>query len=189
MASPSRLTAAAEELVKAAYLDVKVEAYAEAQKETVSTIRDVETELKSLRGSNDSKFDAIHTLLAGLILKVDQLASNVQSINNTLSTVNENSKLEWAIDHAEYGSFAYYDNNTRRRAESSTITKQVLFAFRQGFGYYLPEKVSLTDNYYSVTSEKDRTEFETKLVNAIFDLTAKKPVIKDLNDRRCIYKE
>jgi len=41
-------------------------------------------------------------------LKAELLAIQFQSMNITLSSIYEKYALEWAIDHAECGSFKYY---------------------------------------------------------------------------------
>ena len=112
-------------------------------------------------------------------------------MNITLSSIYEKYALEWAIDHADFGSFTYYVkiNGVLTSYNSSDFVKQALFFFRQGFGHFLPKNATLKLNYSSEVSENETTEFETRLLDAIYVLTAQKPVIKDLDDKRAIFKE
>jgi len=63
MASPRGQTSVTEELLKASYLNVKVEAFAEAQKGTINSIKEVETQITYPKDSNDSKLDSINERL------------------------------------------------------------------------------------------------------------------------------
>ena len=113
MALPNKLTAAAEELIKATYLEIQDEAYAMAQKQTANSIKEVETRLKSkidLINENDNK-------------KIDKLARNVQSLNNTSSSCDARSKYDWALDYADYGAFSYYVKNHNSQHRSSYLIR------------------------------------------------------------------
>jgi len=157
------------------------EAYATAQKETANSIKEVEKHLQNI----DSKLDLINRIIN---LKTDQLASNVQSIINTLSSSDERSKYNWALDHANYGSFFYLVKNEKGKRTSSCLIKEVMISFRKGNGHYLPQNARQFKHDINAT-KTDQTAFETRLVNAIFDLTGEKPVIKDVDHERYIFKD
>ena len=178
----------AEELVKASYLNLKVEAFAEVQKETINTIKEVETQITNLKDSNDSKLDSINEKLVQVSIKAELLVVQLQSMNTTLSSISENSALEWAIDHSNHDFFTYKLRNEEGHTEKHSggiLIRQILFAFRQGIGIFLPENATLIDD--SELGENETKEFETEIVYTIHRLTGKKPIIKDLDAKRVIY--
>jgi len=117
-------------------------------------------------------------------LKAELLVVKLPSMNTTLSSISENSALEWAIDHANGCLFTYKLRNEEGHTEKHSgcsLIKQILFAF----GSFLPENAIIIDDYE--LGENEKKEFETKIVYTIHLLTGKKPIIKDLDAKRIIY--
>lgn len=109
-------------------------------------------------------------------------------MNNTFSSCDAKSKYEWAFENAEHGWF-YYSCKSSSDRKSFYLIRDIMLSFRLGRGHLVPENARLSpDNYKTLTIEQKQTEFETKLVNVIFNLTGAEPVIKDVDKKRCIFK-
>jgi hypothetical protein len=184
MASSSRLREAAEKLVEAAYLDVKVQG---ESKETVAAIA-------SLKESVDSKLNTLNqnivNLNANMDAKINTLNQNVVNLNAKMEYDAKQDNLRWAIENSSANEFEYYDADIGYyKKKSGEFVRGILFWFRKGNGWFLPAKVSINQEYrYEQNKEKAVADFHDKLVAQIHGLTGQKPRISvEANGKHAIH--
>jgi hypothetical protein len=188
LASSSRLATAAEELAKAAYLDIKSESDSAAFKETVDSI-----------AVGNAKFDGLHTVILSSKESTD---AKLNSVNQHLSSLKEEvtaskqemqlqrkiQSIEWALANLDAGPIfqIYYDrdDNNRRQTSTKELLQKILSSFRTGTGFYLPKYWSMiAENALTMNGQKS---FEDKVVAHLHFLLGTKPVVKMASDGRAI---
>jgi galactitol-specific phosphotransferase system IIB component len=121
----SRLTDAAEELIKAACTHVESTSLMIGQ-ETVEGLKQlslnstlIEKSVESLKVSIDSKLDILNQTITDLKKEMAKDAA-AQAKNRT---------LEWAIQNAEISSFSYYTANSQQAMTSTLFVKKSCSSF------------------------------------------------------------
>jgi hypothetical protein len=183
MSHQPSVSEAAEALVRAACLDLKVQNDAASSAKVVAAIASLGTKIdatakatKEMKASTDDKLNSVTQHLGDVKSSLDALKSSVDAASAMRS-------LEFAFDHADIGSFQYHADQTF--ILSKDLVKNMLLSFRQDRGHYLPKNARLV-SYTS--SSNSQTEFENKLIAQIYNLTGVKPCIVDSSDgRRIIY--
>jgi len=188
MASSQRLEAAAKELVKAAYLDIKEDGESKAVGKTVAAIRagndhlsNLEKQVVSMKESMDAKINTLNQ-------NVDNLKEQMEEVKKTVTNQTKLQNLSWAIHNSKMNEFTYYES--RGSIESGELVRKILFSFRRGFGHYLPDEAYLQQPYYlrdEAEKKKSASEFRTQLIDQIHALTGQKPRIVAENSRFAIY--
>jgi hypothetical protein len=107
------------------------------------------------------------------------LNEEVAGLGTKMDEVKEMQSLEWAIDHATYGSFDYYSGHKGysygTRTNSSVLVVTVLYYFRQGFGCYVENTCTMREvsprGNDTAEDVKGRENFRAKLSAQIHALT------------------
>jgi hypothetical protein len=169
-----KLKAAAEELVKAAYLDTN----AEANKETIEAIhlgtdslKTLDTHLVAWKSSMDDKANTVHQ-------NMDNLKDALAKVDDKLSELKRSQLLAAGIQNCTYNSFNYIDHGGNQKA-SESLVRSILFHFQKGMGSNLPSSARM-DCYVDGCGEALRLSqqaFRDKLVEQIYELTGVKPRI------------
>jgi hypothetical protein len=191
----SKLTMAAEELIKAASTHVESSSLT-IGKETVEGLKrlsvnstSIEKSVESLKLSHDSKMNTLIQSIAELKKEMVQLNANVvlQTAQAVLQTKHQ--VLEWAISNVELNAFKYYKKGGYQSLElSASLVREVLMFFRQGLGCYI-ENNSLTpyNSYDKERNEEGEKKFRDALSTQIHSLTGQKPRIAMTDGRYTIY--
>jgi hypothetical protein len=190
----SKLTLAAEELIKAASTHVESSSLA-IGKETVEGLKrlsvnstSIEKSVESLKQSQESKMNT-------LIQSIAELKKEMTDLNANVVRQTKHQTLEWAISNAGMDSFKYYKKDNRSTyhggsdVASTELVRSVLMWFRQGMGAYI-ENNSLTPYLSNDTKEKDEEgekKFRDALSTQIHNLTGQKPRIVMSDGRYVIY--
>jgi len=163
----SRISAAAEELVKAACMDADI-----------SSQQKLTSELASLKDTLKGRLDKVSTQLD---TSQQKLSSELASLKTQLDTLNANiqrqtkvQSLQWAIQNASIESFQYRSKHGPE--DSANLVQGILLSFRQDRGHYLPMDAYISD--YGHCTEESKKKFQDSLVAQIYTLTGVKPVIK-----------
>lgn len=193
-AKSERISAAAEELVRAAGIEVD----SSSPHHRASSQKLLATNLASLKESFDSKLDSISEIVDSsnkkFDAKIDVVNKNIadlkevveekiESLNETLQEHQKIQTLQWAIENTEYGSFDYYTEKRGEKKSSKDLVKTILFRFRRGCGCYIE---------YGRTKESEPStekDFRDKLFNQVLQLTGVRPRLekKEKDGRYCIY--
>jgi hypothetical protein len=192
----SKLTLAAEELIKAASTHVESTSLA-IGKETVEGLKQlsvnstsIEKSVESLKLSQESKMNT-------LIQSIAELKKEMTKLNANVVLQTKHQMLEWAISNAEVGSFKYYEKDdcndgyhyNRSQVASAELVRLVLMNFRNGSGRYI-DKLGLTSTSYRCGNEKNEEsekQFRDALSTQIHNLTGQKPRFAITDGRYAIY--
>ena len=151
-ATSVKVTALAEELVKAANEHVASDSSASIDK----SLQQVKSSITSQTGN--------------LVKSINELKEEVVDLSDTVLEQTRIQSLQWAISNAELNCFNYYEKSSPLK--STSLVRSILFSFMTGRGYYINDK-SLKSFYYS--NEVGEAEFRTALVSQIYELTGDKP--------------
>jgi len=137
MSSSKRLKEAAEQLIKAAYLDVKAEGESKASEATVAAIATgndylaaLDKQVASLKETMDAKINTLNQNVGNVKEQLEVLQRSTETQTKLLN-------ICWAIENCKLNSFQYYEGRNDRET-SENLVRNILFSFRQGFGYFLP---------------------------------------------------
>jgi hypothetical protein len=78
-------------------------------------------------GSQDSTAD-----LKEIKADSKEIKSELKKLNENLMSASKFQRLEWAIDHADIGSFKYFEKGNPKAQDSTEVAKLVLLGFRRG---------------------------------------------------------
>eukprot|EP00592_Proboscia_alata_P002718 CAMPEP_0194370292 /NCGR_PEP_ID=MMETSP0174-20130528/18565_1 /TAXON_ID=216777 /ORGANISM="Proboscia alata, Strain PI-D3" /LENGTH=200 /DNA_ID=CAMNT_0039147643 /DNA_START=112 /DNA_END=711 /DNA_ORIENTATION=+ len=189
-ASTKRLAIAAEELVKAASMEV----------DSVTQLK-LSSNLESLKESFDSKLNNVNQVVKTLsdkfdvgINKLDQNQGDIKNLlekqNIIMTKQNKISNLQWAYAHCEMGAFQYKEiDNRNNSAKSSTeLARKVISSFMTDKGMFVDDNnVSASfDCSYSQSKkeelEKSRQAFRDSLKVHISKLIGKEPRVAKFGD-------
>jgi hypothetical protein len=182
----SKLTLAAEELIKAASAHVETTSIALGQ-ETVQDLK------KILNASSrlDSKFDTLNqkvsTLEQNTTGKISEMNAQMMlyldKMNKNISLQMKHQRLDWAFTHSDYGSFEYHEMSKYGNLQSSALIKSIVSSFRQGLGRHIT-------NFFIYTGGKsDKAAFHTAIVDQLFGLLGTKPRVVQQEEKWIIYYE
>jgi hypothetical protein len=176
----SKLTMAAEELIKAASTHVESSSLT-IGKETVEGLKQlsvnttsIEKSVEALKLSQESKMNTLIQSIAELKKEMTELNANVvlQTAQAVLQTKHQ--MLEWAISNAGMGSFEYHDHGSLRH--STGLVRAALMNFRNG-----------SDHYIDIFTEEREKHYRDALSTQIHNLTGQKPQIV-MSDGRYVIK-
>ena len=181
----AQLVAAAEQLVKAACSQVETTSISISQ-QTLKGIQklsvdstSVEKSVKSLKESNESKFNNLNQ-------NMSLLKQEMEKLNESLVNHSKNQALQWAIDHAGLNSFKYYRSGYGTE-DSSSLVKEILLLFRKGQGGIINSKSLKPYGYQSADNIEGEKMFRDALCSQIHGLTGQKPRISEGNNGYAIY--
>lgn len=160
-ASTKRLAIAAEELVKAASMEVDC-----------ATQLKLSSNLESLKESFDSKLNTVNQVVKTLsdkfdvgIDKLDQNQDDIKSLlekqNIIMTKQNKISNLQWAYAHCEMGAFQYKDigDGNSGTKSSTELARKVICFFMTDQGMFVDENnVSVSFDYYRSRNNKEELE-------------------------------
>jgi len=158
--SSNRLSAAAEELIKAA--SVEVDSLTQQQ---------LSSNLESLKNS------------------FTDLKNEISILKNTTIEHDKNRTLEWAYTNADSVNFMHYINGRGSSEHDSSWTiKEIIFSFRTGAGRYFNTNDYYCKRYEAI-SDENKKAFRDKISHTIHQLTGKKPRLTkdDTNGNFAIY--
>jgi hypothetical protein len=174
-----KLKAAAEELVKAAYLGTN----AEVNKEIIEAInlgtdslKELETHLVAWKSSMDDKANTVHQ-------NMDNLKDALAKVDDKVSELKRAQLLAAGIKNCAYNSFDYVAEGSRKKSEN--LIRTILFAVQKGPTWcaFLPDDAVLEQHYCREETRKKQQEFRDKLVDQIYALTGVKPRIVELEKK------
>lgn len=127
--------------------------------------------------------------------KLDKVQQTKLDLKKEVCKQNKIRNLQWAIEHADYGSFQFVHHNVPINDSTKTVQK-ILFTFKKGCGSYISNACSVRKpkNVFSEDNDDDeeedrlsRTRFRDQLSQQIEMLTGVKPRFKlDEKDGRYI---
>jgi hypothetical protein len=183
MSTTNKLKAAAEELVKAAYLDSN----ADANKETIDSLKGLETHLVAWKTSMDAKVNTVNQNMDNLKdaltkgdSKLSELKLEVTDLKLEVTDLKRTQLLAAGIQNCFYNSFKYYED--LKEISSETLVRHILFSFQKGMGLYISNVAALQKHGISDSEEKVRKSqqgFRDSLVDQIHALTGEKPRIAE----------
>jgi hypothetical protein len=113
------------------------------------------------------------------------LKEEVVGLKNDLANLAKNEKLQWAITNAALNAFEYYEKDTYRKIESTSVVRSILFSFSQGVGHYITNR-SMT-HYNNAKMEEGEKQFRDALSKSIHQLLGQKPRIALADSGYAIY--
>lgn len=129
----TQLAIAAEELIKAACTHVDSTSLT-LGKDTVEGLKEVSAGLAALKLSNDTKLNTLNQSISNL----------KEEIVNTINIQSKVQKMQWAITNAGINAFEYYNKEysgcRNTKTTSTRFTKEILFAFQRGVGWYIDNR-------------------------------------------------
>ena len=189
----SKLTQAAEELIKAASSHVETT--------SLALSRDAVQELKQILQTSTSQESTLKSLeesISSLEKKLSEMRTHILSMNKEIMTINQSIKLQtkrqsldWASTNADISSFQYCSScnigYSQRYKKSTELVRSILTFFRKGTGTYI-------DGYSKITAlggEKDSegVEFRAAIANQLEDLLGTKPRVVSHDGKWAIYYE
>jgi hypothetical protein len=180
----SKLAKAAEELLKVACSQVEVETLASAR-ETVGELKEIAANGTSLNQLISSLKDDISGSENSVKQIIGNLKDEINGLKKTMSDIQKDARLQWAINNPGIGSFKYYDAGKWTERDSSEFVKSVLINFRKNSGYYIHSRCM--DSCHS--KEEGEKEFRDALSDQIHGLIGKKPRIAMAEHGYAIYYE
>jgi hypothetical protein len=186
----SKLTLAAEELIKAACCHVESTSLAFGQ-ETVESLKklllsssDIEKSVKSLDASVNSNLKVLNQ-------SISDLKEVVVSLKSITALQAKDISLQWAISNAGLNCFKMYrkDPSSYNAVDSTELVREILFSFRTGRGRYINGFSMITYSQYSNTSQQEEGEkqFRDKISQQIHELLGQKPRIDVVDKSYAIY--
>jgi len=189
MSRQSKLQNAAEELVRAACLDLQSSFDTKSLEDlkaaittnhgkldqlikSMNMLKEVESEsLEEVRAANE-KMEKIHKAI------IDTNAL----LLTTLSQQTRNQNIAWAISNVDIvkNDFQYYADGGYRQ-DSKQVALEILWNFRKGYGYFLPNGY-IQHSYHH--SEEAAKTFRDNVVSCIHKLTGVKPRLEQGKDGR-----
>lgn len=185
-----RLSKAAEDLVRAACLDLKVKSDSEATKQTVQAINEVSAKTQLVADNVDGLKVSVDHGLNTVNQNLLDLKNDIKKLDDSIEKSNKRRALEFPLNNTDYGSFSYHyrsQNGYRQSGSSRDLVKTILFCFRRGLGYYLPNEATLASDGYRSVDETEMKAFRDALLKQVEDLTGTKPRIVLDNNRYIIY--
>jgi len=190
----SKLTIAAEELIKAACSEVEDTSLA-IGKETVESLEklligssSIENSLGSLKSSMDSK---LNTLNQSILNLKEAVVAAIGLQVAAIGLQSKDQKLQWAISNAGMNAFMFYQKHEshyyRQDTTNSTdLVKTILLSFRKGCGLNITNrsKKQWVGNNHGEEGEK---KFRDALSNQLHELLGHKPRISLENNVYAIY--
>ena len=187
MSGAERLSAAAQELVKAA-IDTTNTTSIALSKEAVAELKHIHSELKQTQTATQagikqaqSSFDKINNVLES---KLDALAATMTRAHAHAAAQARVQALQWALQNAVTGEFDYYDADSRCMRKSSNTAKLVLQYAMKGQETILAKGSLIRDgntNYCRTEAEKEqklkplRQEFCVALCEQLHGISGIKP--------------
>lgn len=182
---------AAEDLVKA----VQSEVNNAPQVKMASILASIKYTLESKLDAGITNQSEVSASLKGLNSKLDKVQTSLVEVVNTQTAIQAEmeqqiklTRLQWAIDHVDYGSFVYCNGQNNSRMHSKDIAKTILYWFMKGYGYYVGNDSMLSYCSIETEREKSRQQFRNKLSDQIHFLTGVKPKVQlDAKDGRYLF--
>ena len=184
----SKLTSAAEELIKAASAHVETTSIAIGQ-ETVEELKKIShgsTSIESKLNTLNQNVSSLETktkvslaeFSAPMILYLDK-------VNKSISLQMKHQRLDWAFANADYGSFDFVDKseNYCSPKPSTGIVKTLLSAFRQESGRYITSLAKYD------AGKDGKAEFRAAIVEQLFALLGTKPRLECKEEKWIIWYE
>jgi septal ring factor EnvC (AmiA/AmiB activator) len=160
MEASKRLQQAIDEMVKAAYEDMKSSLDSVERERCIMELKTGDNSIKSLeeqvKASND---------------KVESLEQKLQNVDSSIQLSRKQQILAAGIQNCEYNSFAYSKLSQTYSRNSAGIVRKILFSFQQGEPFIFPANL----NYAS---------FRNELSRRIQQLTGVKPAMRKEGDGR-----
>ena len=137
--------------------------------------------------SLESKLDTVNQKLSLLEKNANETSSqtmlHLDTMNKSITLQTKYQKIEWAFDHAAYGSFDCINRSNNNYVKSSEIIKEILLSFLQGYGYDVTKYAS--DVGYN--SGKDgKAEFRVAIVEQLYKLIGTKPRLVVHDEKKCV---
>ena len=183
----SKLTLAAEELIKAASAHVETTSIALSQ-ETVQELKKISQASSSL----GSKLDALNQKLSLLEKSTDvkfseicaQTILHLDMMSKSVALLMKHQRIDWAIANASIGTFNCLDRSDgyQRQSSSTEIIKMILSTFRMNCGHVIT-KYETNDGGYSIKDGK--AEFRAAIVKQLYNLLGTQPRLVS-NDEQCV---
>jgi CO dehydrogenase/acetyl-CoA synthase alpha subunit len=192
----SKLTLAAEELIKAASTHVESTSLA-IGKETVEGLKQLSVNSTSIEKSVEALKLLQESKMNTLIQSIAELKKEMTELNANVVLQTKHQTLEWAISNAEMGSFKYYEKAdnyncyhcNRSQVASAELVRLVLMIFRNGSGRYI-DKLGLTHTSSGGVNDQNKESeknFRDALSTQIHNLTGQKPRFAITDGRYAIY--
>ena len=189
----SKLTQAAEELIKAASSHVETT--------SLALSRDAVQELKKIlqtSTSQESTLESLKESISSLEKNVSEMRTHISTMNKEIISINQNIKLQtmrqsldWAYANADIGSFEYCDSSTNSYHSSSKMSTElvrtILTLFRKGNGKYIDGYSKVPAYYYGAAKDPEGVEFRDAIANQLEDLLGTKPRVVSQDGKWAIY--
>ncbi len=183
----SKLTQAAEELIKAASSHVETT--------SLALSRDAVQELKKIlltSTSQESKLENVTSKLSELSTQITTMNTQIITINQSIKRQTKRQSIDWAYANAEIGSFDYRDK-TNGYKKSTELVRSILIFFRKGQGMYVDGNSKHTTTYIpGYTTDKgdfEGVEFRAAIANQLEDLLGTKPRVVSYDGKWTIFYE
>ena len=181
-----RLSAAAEELIRAASL----ESNAVGAEKTVQAIQNLRNDIKkavaAFKESTDSKINTTNQNIETLKRKYSEMEDKLTKLSDNAIESNKMQRLEWAIANIDT---VYHQNHDLKYAHVSRhschrcndLLRDVLLCFRKNRGYNLGDYTDSSSYSYYDTAEvkqEKQKKFRDEFAILIHELTGSKPRIE-----------
>lgn len=173
------MTAAAEELVKAASMHVQNTTLSHGR-DTVQGLKTLSSDNAKLKESFETKINTVNQNISNLNTNVCALKADVAALTGKIAQQTKTQSLEWAIANVSLvDEFKYEPKKGESFVRSHGLIRDILLAFRQGEGYYIYGMAvdnSGREHFYNEEARKTGVQnFRTKLIAQIQKLTGIKP--------------
>lgn len=179
----SNLTAAANELVKAACAHVEITSLSMV-KDTLDEMKSLTTKVEALKVTFEAKIDTLNK-------SNTELKDEMVKLRQESAAQLKEQRLQWALDNASLNSFQYYSDGKGNQYESKYLVTSILLSFRRGTAYRIDTYGLSVDQVYKngtyVYEAKQKKEFCDKLEAQLYDLIGTKPRIEQDNEKYMIW--
>uniref|UniRef100_A0A7S4JPE0 Uncharacterized protein n=1 Tax=Odontella aurita TaxID=265563 RepID=A0A7S4JPE0_9STRA len=185
-----RLATAAEELVKAACVEVETTSLA-IGRDSLEELKNIAFNSASLKNDFDDKIDTVNQNLAALKNEVGEVKSEVARLRSDIGNLNKMQRLEWAYSNiGMIESFKYGETHRGQMHNNSVdLCRNILVSFRTGRGHYLPKDAAVNKvatDYYLAVSDETKILFRSKICEQLRALTGTMPRLAPQDDGRYI---
>ena len=186
----SKLTSAAEELIKAASAHVETTSIAIGQ-ETVEVLKKIShgsTSIESKLNTLNQNVSSLETKTHGKLAEIStQMILYLDKVNQSIFLQMKHQRLDWAFANADYGSFDFVDRseNYCNYKPSTVIVKAITSMFRKDSGRYITNLAK----YRTDAGKDEKAEFRAAIVEQLFALLGTKPRLECKEEKWIIWYE
>mmetsp|Transcript_12791 Transcript_12791/g.32396 ORF Transcript_12791/g.32396 Transcript_12791/m.32396 type:complete len:201 (-) Transcript_12791:328-930(-) len=187
MSSPTRLQEAAQELVKAACMDVKTGIDTAALNESIMKLKTGSSSLESLEQKHLELNQEVKALKQEMSQEFKKVREEIEKVNANIVSANRRQIMAAAIQNCDLNAFRYKGHDKETGIMSTGLIRQVLFSFQAGRGHVFPDDATML-SAYDLSMNPDKMNESRELVrnaaaSQIHELTGVFPTVKEADEK------